>query len=172
MANILQQCHVELTRPLNQLTQQQQVALLPCPNNATTTTNPNNNIPIINGGTIINNNNNNVDNIATPNAMVGADVVATATQPNQSNVMYGTHANLRLVKDVINRCLFLSVKFLTSKADLYFDNDKHSVAQIILTKLPLPADLVSQTNCWSQIQHIVPETLNRKCTSTTFAIKK
>jgi hypothetical protein len=174
MVNVLQQRTMEPTRPMIRLSTQQQIALLPRPNNTTTTrtTMPINNVPIINGGNILNTNNN-VNNETVQNAMVDADtIVPFATQPNQSNAVYATIANMRLVKDIINRSLFSSVKFLTSKADLHYDNNEHSISQIILTKLSLPADLASQTRCWSQIQHIVPETLNRKRTSTTFAIKK
>lgn len=174
MVNILQQRNIEPTRPMIRLSPQQQIALLPRPNNTTTTTTiPTNSVPIINGGNIINTNDNEI-NETLQNAMGDAEaVVHLAAQPNQTNdVRYATNANMRLVKDIINRSLFSSVKFLTSKADLHYDNNEHSISRIILTKLSLPADIDSQTRCWSQIQHIVPETLNRKRTSTTFAIKK
>ena len=175
MVNVLQQHSIEPTRPILRLTQQQQVALLPRPNNTPTTTTPTtttNNVPIINRGNIINANNNEI-NDAIQNAIVNATaIVPPAAQLHQPDMKYATNGTMRLVKDVINRSLFSSVKFLTSKADLHYDNNEHSISQIILNKLSVPADIDSQTSCWSQIQHIVPETLNRKRTSTTFAIKK
>ena len=168
MSNILQQRNIEPAWPINQLTTQQQIALLPRPNNVTNETNQTATNSIINDGI-----NENTNNILTPQATVGLVVTAGAANTTaQQPVLYSTAPNMHLIKGVINRKLFRSVKFVSSKDDLYFNTDEYSIAQIVLSNITIPADIVSQSNCWNQIQHIVPETLNRKRTSTTFAIKK
>ena len=100
----------------------------------------------------------------------GSSLSTAASSPHYT--VFNTESNRRYIKDAVNNVLFHRMKFISSRTDLMYSTDKHSIAQIILTSINVPSDPTTQCTCWAQIRHLIPAMLNRKRTTVTFAIKK
>ena len=52
-----------------------------------------------------------------------------------------------------------------------YGTDTQLIAQMILTNLNVPADLIIQINHWAQIRHLIPKMFNRKQTTVLNALR-